>query len=584
MISSLDRGLRILAAGILLVSFSYAQEQTPTFEDVSASAGLTTSHIAAPEKRYIVESTSGGVGFIDCDNDGKLDILMVGGSNVDHYRQNGGDPMVRLFHQDGNLHFTDITEKAGLTRKGWGMAVSVMDFDNDGWPDIYVTGYGGNVLYRNLGNCKFEDVTEKAGVRAGGYSMGAAWSEYDRNGFVSLFVPRYLDFDMNKLPTYDAENKGCEFRGISMECARRGHSGQTDFLFHNRGNGTFEDVSKKTGVDDPGTYLGMQGIWADYDNDGWPDLYVTNDGGPNYLYHNKHDGTFEDVGLLSGASLSLTGVERAGMGVDFGDFDRDGQLDIYVTNYSEESDGLFWNQGDKGFLDIADSAGITRPTYLWVGWGAGFFDPENTGWPDIFVAHGHVYPQMDLIKGGAPYKEPVQLFRNNRNRTFTDITSPSGLDKLPPWSRRGVAFGDVNNDGKVDILILNVDAPPTLLINRTQSSNHAALFKLTGSKSNRAAIGARIVVTSGGLRQINEVRSGGSYLSQNDLRLHFGLGKETSMTSVEILWPSGSKETYNNLPADFIYAITENGGITQRTPLSGHPSTPQEALKSPGSR
>jgi enediyne biosynthesis protein E4 len=572
MISNLDRGLRILVAGMLLVTLSYAQEQAPTFEDVSASAGLTTSHIAAPEKRYIVESTSGGVGFIDCDNDGKLDILMVGGSNVDHYRQNGGDPMVRLFHQDGDLHFTDITEKAGLTRKGWGMAVSVMDFDNDGWQDIYVTGYGGNVLYRNLGNCKFEDVTEKAGVRVGGYSMGAAWSEYDRNGFVSLFVPRYLDFDMNKLPTYDAENKGCEFRGISMECARRGHSGQTDFLFHNRGNGTFEDVSKKAGVDDPGTYLGMQGIWADYDNDGWPDLYVTNDGGPNYLYHNKHDGTFEDVGLISGAGLSNAGEERSGMGVDFGDFDRDGRLDIYVTNYTEESDGVFLNLGDKGFPDIAESAGIAQPTYFWVGWGIGFADFENSGWPDIFVAHGHVYPQMDQIKGGAPYKEPVQLFRNNRNRTFTDITSLTGLDKLPPLSRRGVAFGDVNNDGKVDILMLNVAGPPTLLINRSADSNHAVLFKLVGSKSNKAAIGARVIVTAGGLKQIDEVRSGGSYLSQNDLRLHFGLGKETDISNVEIWWPSGKKENYQNLAADFIYTMVEGGGITQATALSGSQS------------
>ena len=580
MISNPGRALRVFLAAILLVTICLAQEPpTPKFEDVSASAGLTTSHIAAPEKRYIVESTSGGVGFIDCDNDGKLDILMVGGSNVDHYRQNGGDPMIRLFHQDADLQFTDVTEKAGLTRKGWGMSVSVMDFDNDGWQDIYVTGYGGNVLYRNLGNCKFEDVTEKAGVRVGGYSMGAAWAEYDRDGFVDLFVPRYLDFDMSKLPTYDAENKGCEFRGISMECARRGHSGQTDFLFHNRGDGTFEDVSKKAGVDDPGTYLGMQGIWGDYDNDGWPDLYVTNDGGPNYLYHNKHDGTFEDVGLLSGAALSLTGVERAGMGVDFGDFDRDGQLDIYVTNYTEESDGLFWNQGEKGFLDIADSAGISRPTYFWVGWGTGFFDPENTGWPDIFVAHGHVYPQMDLIKGGAPYKEPVQLFRNNRNRTFSDSTSLSGLDKLPPLSRRGVAFGDVNNDGKVDILILNVAGPPTLLINRTQSSNHAALFRLVGTKSNKAAVGARVTVTTGGLNQINEVRSGGSYLSQNDLRLHFGLGKETSMTSVEISWPSGKKETYHDLAADFIYTLVEGGGITQRTPFSAHPGAGEEARK-----
>lgn len=585
MISNLDRALRILLPAILFVNFCFAQDSViPAFEDVSARAGLTTSHIAAPEKRYIVESTSGGVGFIDCDNDGKLDILMVGGSNVDHYRQNGGDPMIRLFHQDGDLHFTDITETAGLTRKGWGMAVSVMDFDNDGWQDIYVTGYGGNVLYRNLGNCKFEDVTEKSGLRVGGYSMGAAWSEYDRNGFVSVFVPRYLDFDMNKLPTYDAENKGCEFRGISMECARRGHSGQTDFLFHNRGNGTFEDVSKKAGVDDPGTYLGMQGIWADYDNDGWPDLYVTNDGGPNYLYRNKHDGAFEDVGLLSGAGLSPTGQERSGMGVDIGDFDRDGKLDIYVTNYTEESDAVFWNQAEKGFPDIAEAAGIAQPTYFWVGWGIGLADVENSGWLDVFVAHGHVYPQMDQIKGGAPYKEPVQLFHNNRNRTFTDISSIAGLDKVPPLSRRGVAFGDVNNDGKVDILMLNVGGPPTLLINRTQDSNHAAIFKLVGSKSNKAAIGARVTMTAGKLKQINEVRSGGSYLSQNDLRLHFGLGKETAMTSVEISWPSGKKEKLQNLPADCIYTVVEDGGITLQTPLSGQRTTVPEARKTTASR
>ena len=457
----------LLLVVFCLAVYSAQDASVINFEDVSAKAGLTASHIAAPEKRYIVESTSGGVGFIDCDNDGRLDILMVGGSNVDHYRQNGGDLMVRLFHQDSDLHFTDITEKAGLTRKGWGMGVSVMDFDNDGLQDIYVTGYGGNVLYRNIGNCKFEDVTEKAGLRVGGYSMGAAWGDYDRDGYVDVFVPRYLDFDMNKLPTYDAENKGCEFRGISMECARRGHSGQSDFLFRNRGNGTFEDVSKKAGVNDPGTYLGMQGIWADYDNDGWPDLYVTNDGGPNYLYHNKHDGTFEDVGLISGASLSPSGDERAGMGVDFGDFDRDGKLDIYVTNYTEESDALFWNQADSGYVDIATQAGILQPTLFWVGWGTGFVDFDNSGWPDIFVAHGHVYPQMDLIKGGAPYREPVLLLRNNRNRTFTDITAATGLDKLPLQSRRGVAFGDVNNDGKVDILILNVAAQPTLLINRS---------------------------------------------------------------------------------------------------------------------
>src|SRR6266849_5620072 len=335
-----------------------AQPQ-PQFEDVTAQAGLTAPNLAQPGNRYVIESTSGGVGFIDCDNDGRLDIVTVNGTSVDRYRQ-GGDPMV--------------------------------------------------TLYRNLGNCKFEDVTEKAGVRLGGYSTGAAWGDYDRDGYVDLFVPRYLQVDIDKLTKYDS--KLCDFRGVTMECARRGHTGESDFLLRNRGDGTFEDVSKKAGVSDPGHYLGMQGIWADYDNDGWPDLYVTNDGGPNYLYHNKRDGTFEEVALQTGAALSLEGQEREGMGVDFGDFDRDGRLDIFVTNFSEEPDALFWNQGEKGFLDIADSAGISQPTYFWVGWGAGFFDMDNDGWPDIFVAHGHVYPQMDIIKGGAPYKEPVQVFRN----------------------------------------------------------------------------------------------------------------------------------------------------------------------------
>jgi len=545
-----------------------ADSSVPSFEDVSTKAGLTTPHIGAPEKRYIVESTSGGVGFIDCDNDGKLDILMAGGSNVDHFRQDGGDPMVRLLRQDADLHFTDITNTAGLTRKGWGMAISVMDFDNDGWQDIYISGYGGNVLYQNLGNCKFEDVTEKAGVRVGGYSMGAAWADYDRDGYVDLFVPRYLEFDMGKLPTYDAENKGCEFRGVSMECARRGHSGQTDFLFHNRGNGTFEDVSKKAGVEDAGTYLGMQAIWADYDNDGWPDLYVTNDGGPNYLYRNRHDGTFEDQGLVTGAALSPSGQERSGMGVDIADFDRDGKLDIYVTNYTEESDALFWNQGEKGFPDIADSAGITQPTYFWVGWGVGFLDTTNCGWPDVFVAHGHVYPQMDTFKGGAPYREPVELFRNNRDRTFTDITAQAGLDKLPPASRRGAAFGDVNNDGKVDVLLLNVAGPPTLLINKTADAGHGITFKLIGTKSNRAAIGARVTLTAAGLTQIDEVRSGGSYLSQNDLRLHFGMGRAASADAVTVTWPNGARETYRDFPAGVIYTITEEKGVTGKVPYS----------------
>jgi len=542
-----------------------AQPQ-PQFEDVTAQAGLTAPNLAQPGNRYVIESTSGGVGFIDCDNDGRLDIVTVNGTSVDRYRQ-GGDPMVTLYRQTGELKFTDVTLAAGLTRKGYSMGVAVADFDNDGWQDLYVTGYGGNVLYRNLGNCKFEDVTEKAGVRLGGYSTGAAWGDYDRDGYVDLFVPRYLQVDIDKLTKYDS--KLCDFRGVTMECARRGHTGESDFLLRNRGDGTFEDVSKKAGVSDPGHYLGMQGIWADYDNDGWPDLYVTNDGGPNYLYHNKHDGTFEEVALQAGAALSLEGQERAGMGVDFGDFDRDGRLDIFVTNFSEEPDALFWNQGEKGFTDIAASAGVARPSFQPVGWGAAFFDIDNDGWLDLIVANGHVYPQMDLVEGGAPFREPLLLFRNKHDRTFEDVTTLAGLDRLPPASRRGLAVGDVNNDGKLDIVLLNIGEPPTLLINRTQSSHHAVLFHLVGTKSNKAAIGARAVIASGESVQMGEVRSGSSYLSQNDLRLHFGLGDATSISSVQIVWPSGKAETYKDLASDFIYTILEGSGITERSPFVG---------------
>ena len=539
----------------------------PRFEEVSKQAGLTVSHNSSPEKRYIIESMSGGVGFIDCDNDGKLDIISVNGSSVDRYRQSG-DPMVTLYRQDGDLKFKDITQQAGLTRKGWGMGVAVADFDNDGWQDVYVTGYGGNVLYRNRGNCRFEDVTEKAGVRMSGLSTGAAWGDFDRDGHVDLFVPRYVFIDINKLPEFGSNEKFCRFRGIMVQCGPWGLPGESDFLFRNRGDGTFEDVSRKAGVDDPEHYYGMQGVWADYDNDGWPDLYVSNDAGPNYLYHNKHDGTFEDVGLLSGAALSADGREQGSMGVDFGDIDHNGNLDIFVTNFAEEPNTLYWNQGMQGFTDISWASRLAQPSYSLVGWGTAFFDMDNDGWADILVANGHVYPQMDLVKGGAPYRQPLLLFRNNRDRTFEDVTALSGLDKLPPSSRRGAAFGDINNDGKVDVLILNVGEPPTLLINRTQTAGHAVLFKLVGSKSNKAAIGARVTVTAGDLVQFEEVRGGSSYLSQNDLRLHFGLGQQTNMSAVEISWPSGKEEKFRNLPADFIYTIVEDGGVQQKIPFS----------------
>jgi hypothetical protein len=507
------------------------------------------------------------VGFIDCDNDGKLDIITVNGSTVDRFKK-GGDPMITLYRQEGDLKFKDITKEAGLTRKGWGMGVAVADFDNDGWDDIYVTGFGGNALYRNLGNCRFEDVTDKAGVAVGGFSTGAAWGDFDRDGRVDLFVPRYVFIDINKLPEFGSNDKFCRFRGVMVQCGPWGLPGESDFLFRNRGDGTFQDVSKAAGVDDSKHYFGMQAVWGDLDNDGWPDLYVANDAGPNYLYHNNHDGTFEDMGLLSGAALSADGREQGSMGVDFGDIDHDGLFDIFVTNFTEEPDALYWNRGKQGFTDISYASHIGQPSYPLVGWGTSFLDMDNDGWLDIFVANGHVYPQMDLVKGGAPYRQPFLLFRNNRDRTFEDVTAISGLAELPASSRRGAAFGDVNNDGKVDVLVLNVGEPPTLLINRTKTSNHAVLLKLVGTKSNRAAIGARATVTAGDLVQFNEVRGGSSYLSQNDLRLHFGLGSQATVDSLEISWPSGKKDTYKNLAADFIYTISEDGTIQKKVPFA----------------
>jgi hypothetical protein len=538
----------------------------PIFEDIGARAGLSVAHISSKDKRYVIESMSGGVGLFDCDNDGKLDIVVVHGSTVDRYRQ-GGDPMVTLYHQDADLKFTDITEKAGLTRKGWGMGVAVADFDNDGLLDLYVTGYGGNVLYRNKGNCTFEDVTAKAGVRVGGFSTGAAWADYDRDGNVDLFVSRYVHVDMDHLPEFGS-TQFCHFKGIPVQCGPWGMIGESHFLFRNRGDGTFEDVSKKAGVNNPNLYYGLGAVWGDYDNDGWPDLYVANDTTPNYLYHNNHDGTFTDAGMLSGSALSGDGHAEGSMGAAFGDYDHRGLLDIVVTNFAEQSTALYHNRGHGEFDDVRETAAIAKDTYPLVGWGAGFVDMDNDGWLDLFEVNGHVYPQMDSVKGSAPYAQPMLLFHNNRNGTFSSVSEAAGIAAMPLKSRRGLAFGDIANNGNIDMVVLNVGEAPSLLLNTAKNSNHRALFKLVGVKSNRAAIGARVTVKTAGSVQFDEVRGGGSYLSQNDLRVHFGLGSSASMDSVQIRWPNGSVEEIKNLPADKIYTVVEGQGIKRSDELS----------------
>jgi hypothetical protein len=539
----------------------------PQFVDVAPQVGLTVPHFASKEQHYIVESMGGGVGLFDCDHEGRLDIVVTNGSSVDRYRA-GGDLMVTLYRQGADGKFTNITEQAGLTVKGWGMGVAVADFDNDGNLDLFVTGYGRSVLYRGLGNCKFNDVTEKAGLSGiTGFATGAAWGDYDRDGYVDLFVSRYVHVDMDHLPAFGSDEKFCRFKGVLVQCGPWGMPGEGDYLFHNRGDGTFEDVSKKAGMDDPQHRYGLGAIWGDYDNDGWPDLFLANDAGPNFLYHNRHDGTFDEVGMLAGVALGEDGQELGSMGVDFGDYDHDGKLDLFVTNYTDQIDNLYRNLGGGAFSDMSWPAKLGQPSFPYVKWGTGFVDFDNDGWVDLFVNNGHVYPQVDAIPGSPGYKQPMQMFRNNHHGAFEDISKASGVFEMPPESRRGAAFGDVYNDGNIDILVLNIGQPPSLLINQTRNSNHRVAFQLIGSKSNRAAIGARVTIHAAGGMQFNEVRGGGSYLSQNDLRLHFGLGTDDKIGLVEIAWPSGKVEVLRDLQADFIYVITEGQGVRQSITL-----------------
>ena len=548
----------------LVLVFSRAWAQSPHFRDVSSEVGLTVPHVSTPDKQYIIESMSGGIGLIDCDNDGRLDIIVVNGSTIEHFRR-GGDPLITLYHQDAEFKFTDITQSAGLTRKGWGMGIAVGDYDNDGLPDIYVTGYGGNALYQNLGKCKFQDVTERSGVAASGFSTGSAWGDYDRDGHVDLFVSRYVHFDISKLPSFGSDEKTCRFKGIRVQCGPWGMQGESDLLFHNRGDDTFEEVSKKAGVDDPSRYYGLGVEWGDFDDDGWPDLYVANDSGPNYLYRNHHDGTFEDLSMLAGIAVSGDGLQQGSMGVDWGDYMRDGRMGMFVTNFTEQPDTLYRNLGKAEFTDVTSAAKLAQPTFLNVGWGTGMVDFSNTGWLDIFIANGHVYPQMDGIAGAARYAEPMQLFRNRGDATFEDISNV--FAEIPNASRRGAAFGDLNNDGNMDIVVLNMDGPPQLLLNQGGEHNRSILFKLIGTKSNKMAIGAKLTVSAGKMVQTAEVHAGGSYLSSNDPRLHFGLASESHINEVTIRWPSGEKQILRDLSAGFMYTIVESEGITEKVSL-----------------
>jgi len=511
---------------------------------------------------------SGGVAVFDCDEDGFLDVAVANGSSVERFKA-GGDPFITLYRQvsernpDAPPRFENVTAMAGLTRRGWGMGVTAVDYDNDGRADLFVTGYGGNVLYRGLGQCKFQDVTEKAGVRGGGFSTGAAWADYDRDGNLDLFVARYVFVDLNNLPEFGS-SPTCSYRGIRVQCGPRGLPGESDLLYRNRGDGTFEEVSHRAGVGDDKKFYGLGAIWGDYDNDGWPDLFVANDSTPNYLYHNNKNGTFTEVGFEQGVSYSESGSEQGSMGVTWGDFDLDGKLDLFISNFENEPNALYRNMGERGFIDVTLPSKIGQPSRPYVGWGTSFEDFDNDGWPDLLVVNGHVYPQLELSQGKyqTGYRQPLLLFRNLGDGTFEETSNDAGLRSLPLASRRGAAFGDLNNDGLIDVVIVNLGESPTVLLNTSENRNQSVTFKLFETRGNRDAIGARLTLRTSKHSYIQEVQAGASYLSQNDLRLHFGLGADETIESVEVRWSNGESETVTGVTKNRIISVTQGKGIT----------------------
>ena len=551
----------------LLFLLPKSSAQTPAsgihFREMTPKPRQSSEPPVSLDKRYLVEMMGGGIALFDCDNDGKLDIVVVNDSTIDQFRQ-GGSPMITLYHQDAGLQFTDITQAAGLATRGWGMGVAIGDFDNDGLPDIYVTGYGHNVLYRNLGGCKFKDVTAETHTAGGGFSVGAAWADYDRDGRLDLFVSRYVHTDLDHLPKPGMP--AFNYQGLEMEVPIS--TGESDFLFHNRGDNTFDEVAQKAGVDNPDKKLGMGVIWADYDNDGWPDLFVANDMGPNFLYRNKHDGSFEDQGMLSGTALSGDGRTMGNMAADFADFQHNGTLGLVVTRYGYQPLSLYANQGNGEFKDVSWDAKLAQLTYQPVRWGVGFADFDNSGWPDILVSNGNVTQLIDRLANDLPYREPLQLFHNSGHSTFVEIANSAGLNDGTMYSRRGTAFGDIDNDGNIDVVVYNVGAPPSIFLNETRNTNHRVLLRLVGTKSNRAAIGARVTITTATMKQMDEVRGGGSYLSTNDQRLHFGLGSEKLIQNIVIQWPSGFRENISNVAPDALYTIVEGKGIQGTIKLS----------------
>jgi hypothetical protein len=552
---------------IVLVAITFAAppgQQPPVevlFRDITKTAGITFTHHAAPEKKYIVESMSGGVALFDYDNDGRLDIYFVNSLTVD----TAGDPKSarsELYRNLGGNKFEDVTDSAGVGHPGWGMGVCTADVDGDGWEDIYVTALNGNKLYRNNGGKAFTDVTAGAGVAVGGWSAGCGFADYDRDGDLDLFVSRYVAIDLKNLPQF-GRDKTCEYRGIAVQCGPRGLPGEGDFLFRNDGSLRFTDVSQKAGVSDPKEYFGLGVAWFDVNEDGWPDLYVANDSTANFLYVNQKDGTFKEAAFPMGVAVSEDGAEQGSMGVAVGDYDLSGRFSLWVTNFSEEYNALYHNDGSH-FTDASFRSRTAAISLPFVGWGNAFFDYDNDTLLDLIVVNGHVYPQLDKarLRASAGYRQRKLLYRNLGGGTFEEVGPRYGATIMEERASRGLAVGDLDNDGRLDVVVNDLDGSPQILHNELAKAGNWLLVKLKGRGQNTGAIGAIVTARAGtpARTQRRLVQSGSSYISQEDKRLHFGLGAATQVEALDVLWPDGTKTALTNVKPNQILEIQQPAG------------------------
>jgi enediyne biosynthesis protein E4 len=538
-----------------------ARKSAAYFTDVAQEAGLTMMDVfgGVDTKKYIIETTGTGIAIFDYDNDGWPDIFIVNGTRLEGFAQ-GHAPTNHLYHNNHDGTFTDVTVQAGLGGTGWGQGVCVGDYDNDGWEDLYVTYYGKNRLYHNEHGV-FKEVAEKTGVAGTGkeWGTGCAWVDYDRDGHLDLMIANYVDFDLSTAPA-PGDRPSCLWKGVPVMCGPRGLPGAKNILYHNRGDGTFEDATKKAHIDKTEGHYAFSVSTFDFNDDGWPDIYVACDSTPSILYRNNGDGTFTDVAVTAGVAFNEDGREQAGMGTTIGDYNGDGRLDIFKTNFSDDTSTLYRNNGDGTFDDVTTAAGLGLYT-KYLGWGTMFFDFDNDGWPDLLLVNGHVYPEVDKQHLGSDYEEPRILYHNLGNGTFADISADAGPGITTHASSRGLAVGDLWNDGKLSAVISNMNEPPSLLVNQVRSGNHWISVRTVGTKSNRDGIGARISVKVGTRTLVNEVRSGSSYNSSSDMRVHFGLGSATKVDSVQIRWPSGLVEKFEKLTVDSMQTLKEGTGV-----------------------